>query len=63
MMHPFPEHTSEVMRGIVGTVFPILGAVTSWQEHLEWGLRIASLVVGILVGLLTLWSLIRKRSD
>ncbi len=34
--------------------------ITSFQEQIEWHLRVASLVVGLLVGLLSLISLARK---
>ena len=34
--------------------------VTSFQEQIEWHLRIASLVVGLAVGVLSLIAMIRK---
>ncbi len=46
--------------GLIGTSAPVLGVVASWQEHLEWGLRIASLLVGITVGVVTIFSLLRR---
>ncbi len=48
------------LRGIVGTASPLLGVVTSMQEQIEWHLRVASLVVGLLVGLLSMVTMIRK---
>ncbi len=48
------------IRGIVGTASPLLGVVTSLQEQIEWHLRIGSLVVGLLVGLLSMITMIRK---
>ena len=47
-------------RGVVGTVSPFLGIVTSFQEQIEWHLRIASLLIGIAVGVVSLIGLIRK---
>jgi hypothetical protein len=47
--------------GVVGSVAPVLGLVTSLQEQMEWGLRITSLVIGIVVGLLSLLKLLKKR--
>ena len=44
----------------VGTTTPVLGVITSMQEQIEWGLRVASLVVGLLVGLLSIVSIVRK---
>lgn len=48
-------------RAFVGVTFPILGAITSWQEHVEWSLRIASLIVGLLVGVISLVSILRNK--
>ena len=48
------------LRGLVGTVSPLLGVVTSLQEQIEWHLRIASLVVGLMVGALSMMTMIRK---
>ena len=52
------------LTAIVGTASPVLGVITSFQEQMEWHLRIASLVVGLLVGVLSLigmWRKVRKR--
>jgi hypothetical protein len=54
------EHGRDILHGIAGTVAPALGVVTSFQEQLEWGLRMTSLTVGLVVGLLSLFRLIRK---
>ena len=51
------ESGRDVLHGIVGTVAPALGVITSFQEQLEWGLRMTSLGIGIVVGLLSLWKL------
>jgi hypothetical protein len=45
---------------IIGTASPVLGVVTSSQEQTEWHLRIASLRVGLAVGVLSLVAMIRK---
>jgi hypothetical protein len=47
--------------GIVGSVVPVLGVVTSFQEQLEWGLRVTSLEIGIIVGLISAYQLLKKR--
>lgn len=49
-----------VFKGIVGTASPVIGVITSFQEQIEWHLRIASLVVGLAVGVLSLVAMIRK---
>jgi len=48
------------LKGLIGTVSPVVGVLTSLQEQVEWGLRVASLVVGLLVGITSLLSMIRK---
>lgn len=48
------------LKGIVGTASPVLGVLTSFQEQIEWHLRIASLVVGLAVGVLSLVAMVRK---
>ena len=48
------------LKGIVGTASPLLGVIASFQEQIEWHLRIASLVVGLAAGMLSLIGLWRK---
>lgn len=48
------------IKGIIGTASPVLGVITSFQEQIEWHLRIASLVVGLAVGVMSLIAMIRK---
>ena len=54
------EQGRDLLHGVAGTVAPALGVITSFQEQLEWGLRMTSLTIGIIVGLLSLFKLIRK---
>ena len=54
------ESGRDFLHGVVGTVAPALGLITSFQEQLEWGLRMTSLGIGIIVGLLSLWKLIKN---
>jgi len=51
----------DFLHGIVGTVAPALGFVTSFQDQLEFGMRMTSLSLGIIVGLLSLLKLLKKR--
>jgi hypothetical protein len=51
----------DILHGFVGTVAPVVGFVTSFQEQLEWGMRMTSLTIGIIVGVLSLVNLLRKR--
>lgn len=54
------EHGRDVLHGIAGTVAPALGVITSFQEQLEWGLRMTSLTIGVIVGLISLFRLLKK---
>lgn len=54
------EHGRDLLHGVAGTVAPALGVITSFQEQLEWGLRMTSLTIGIIVGLLSLFKLLKK---
>ena len=53
---------SKIVMGICGTTVNALAVLTSMQEQIEWGMRIFSLVVGITVGLITIWSLLKKKA-
>ena len=55
------EQGRDFLHGVVGTVAPAIGFVTSFQEQLEWGMRMTSLTIGIIVGLLSLLKLVKKR--
>jgi hypothetical protein len=52
---------SKLAMGVSGMTLNALAVITSMQEQIEWGFRIFSLVIGITVGLLTIWSLLKKR--
>jgi len=55
------DTSRDALHGIVGSVVPVLGLVTSLQEQIEWGMRITSLGIGIIVGLISAWQLLKKR--
>ena len=54
-------HGKDILHGLIGTAAPALGFVTSFQEQLEWGMRMTSLSIGIIVGVLSLAKLLKKR--
>ena len=58
MRHPID--IDYICKAIVGIASPVMGVITSFQEQIEWHLRIASLTVGLLVGLMSLVSMARK---
>ena len=45
---------------VVGMAAPTLGLITSMQEQFEYWLRVGSLIVGITVGLVSLYRVLRK---
>ena len=49
-----------ITKAFVGIASPLLGVITSLQEQVEWTLRVASLVVGLLVGIMSLVSMVKK---
>ena len=49
-----------VSKAIVGIASPVVGIVTSFQEQIEWHLRVASLGVGLAVGVMSLVSMFKK---
>ena len=51
---------SKVLDSLVGMTAPMLGLITSMQEHFEYWLRVGSLIVGISVGLVSLYRVIKK---
>ena len=58
MRHPID--LDYLAKAVIGIASPVLGVITSYQEQIEWHLRIASLTVGLLVGLMSLVSMARK---
>jgi hypothetical protein len=60
MRSPLDIDIDYVSKAIVGMASPLLGLVTSYQEQIEWHLRVASLLVGLLVGILSLVGMVRK---
>jgi len=48
------------MKPFVGIASPMVGVITSYQEQLEWHLRVASLCVGLAVGVMSLVAMVRK---
>jgi hypothetical protein len=60
MRAPINIDLDYVTKAFVGIASPVLGVVTSYQEQIEWSLRVTSLVVGLLVGIMSLVSMVKK---
>jgi hypothetical protein len=58
MRHPID--IDYVTKAIVGIASPVLGVITSFQQQIEWHLRVASLCVGLAVGVMSLVAMVRK---
>lgn len=58
MRHPID--IDYAFKAIVGIASPVLGVVTSLQQQVEWTLRVASLLVGLAVGIMSLVSMTKK---
>ncbi len=55
-----PIDIDYVSKAIVGIASPVVGVITSFQEQIEWHLRVSSLCVGLAVGILSLVSMVKK---
>ena len=53
---------SHIIEGLLGSTATFLGFITSIQEQLEYWLRISSLLIGMLVGVVTLYRILRPPS-
>ena len=51
---------TKIFDSLIGMAAPVLGLVTSMQEQFEYWLRVGSLVVGIAVGVASLYRLLKK---
>lgn len=55
------SHLYNLINGAVGTIASLLGVISTCQEQLEYGVRITGGIIGILVGLITLYNFVRKK--
>ena len=55
-----PIDLDYVSKAIVGIASPLVGVITSLQEQIEWHLRVASLLVGLAVGVMSLLAMAKK---
>jgi hypothetical protein len=58
MRHPID--IDYACKAVIGIASPVMGVVTSFQEQIEWHLRVVSLLVGLAVGVMSLVSMARK---
>tara|TARA_R110000868_G_scaffold82398_2_gene232723 strand:- start:689 stop:877 length:189 start_codon:yes stop_codon:yes gene_type:complete len=53
------ETGCEVLKGAVGVMASVLSVLTSFQENIEYYLRLSALALGMLVSIVTIISIIR----
>lgn len=56
------ETKGVAVKGIVGTVAPLLAVINSFQEQVEWYLRVTGLVAALVVSVLTIISFFKKKN-
>jgi hypothetical protein len=54
------EHTYTLTNGITGVLASFGAVITTFQTQLEWWVRMSGGMLGVLVGLITLYNLLRK---
>jgi len=57
-MHP---HREDVITGLLGFALTTLGAITSLQEQLLWGVQFLSGAGAVIVAGLTIWKMAKKK--
>lgn len=55
------SHLYNLVNGAIGTVASFLGVISTFQEQLEYGVRITGGIIGIIIGLITLFNFARKK--
>jgi hypothetical protein len=57
------EHSPlyNLVNGGIGAIASMLGVLSTFQEQLEYGVRMTGGIIGIFIGLITLYNFIRKR--
>lgn len=53
-------NSSKLIDTLLGTITPTVAVAASFQEQLEYWLRVTSLILGILVALVSLYRLLFK---
>jgi membrane protein DedA with SNARE-associated domain len=50
---------AQVVRATIGLSSTVFAAIMPWQEHIQWGMAILASAIGILVGVASLYSIVR----
>ena len=55
------DHCYTLVNGIIGFAASFLGVITTFQQELEWWIRMTGGILGILVALVTLYNLLKPK--
>lgn len=59
-MHP---HRDDILTGLLGFTLTTIGAITSLQEQLLWCVQFLSGTGAVIVAGLTIWRMVRKKTQ
>jgi hypothetical protein len=57
---PIHLDSDSIRTATIDIASPVLGVITSFQELIEWTLSVASLIVGLMVGAMSLIAMVKK---
>jgi heme A synthase len=63
MNNEFHSTLSTAVNGIIGVVSSGFAVLTTFQEQLEWGVRVTGGFLGIIVACITIFNLVRKKKS
>jgi hypothetical protein len=55
--------SDSILTATVNISSPVVGVITSFQQQIEWTLRVASLIVGLMVGAMSLIAMVKKMRE
>jgi succinate-acetate transporter protein len=61
MSHPIQDTMSIATNGIVGVLSSVFAVLTTFQEQLEWGVRVTGGFLGIIVAGITIYNLLKNK--
>jgi hypothetical protein len=55
------SHLYNLVNGAIGAIASLLGVISTFQEQFEFSVRITGGLIGIAIGLVTLYNFAKKR--
>ena len=55
------SHLYNLVNGLIGTLASLLGVISTFQEQLEYSIRIMGGVLGVMIGIVTLYNALKKK--